>query len=754
MKPTRHLPAHLLAACALSGVLGDPALGIEDEGFAILQVAKTEGGKYQFLVPTTPGNYYTLYRSRTPAELGTAVAMAQTDQTSLWLTDSALPGDRFFYRVVSNPLASPADADGDGRSDTAELADLGRLNPLNAAAPVSLRDGRLMINDRATFEELSHRDNFPGAQGVREVKFIILDIHTDSPRLWFINSTRYPFHVSFARGPAGYPHSHSHFNNTTYFTNSNRQNVAGSLIAHDNYVDPDGRQGIYTMEFWPTDPVAARFVTKTYEMISAGMPFIDGNLAYHPASETQRQLYESEAADYQTSAVTLIQTEELFANVVYTALNPGESFGRLKLVTGSDTVTARDVVIFRTLPNDLAHVAGVITELPQTPLSHINLKAKQNNTPNAFIDGASTHPDIAPLIDQWVRYVVTSDGFELRAATQQEVDDYFESVRPEVAQFPVRDLGVQTIGALDDLGFHDASAYGSKAANVAELLHILPDVAPEGFAIPFYFYDEFMEFNGFYDDARAMVADPVFQSSATVREIRLAAFREKIEDGIVPLWMVTALSDMHANYPRDVSLRLRSSTNNEDLEGFNGAGLYESYTHKPDEGHISKSAKQVWAGLWTYRAFEERDFYRIDHFAAAMGILVHPNFSGELSNGVAVTKNLFDPNWEGYYVNVQVGENLVTNPDAESIPEEFLVAELTFNNGVYEIQYIRFSNQVPAGETVMSEAEVLNLVPKMQRIQTHFRNLYHGDSDFAMEIEFKITAGGSLAIKQARPWVE
>ena len=28
---------------------------------------------------------------------------------------------------------------------------------------------------------------------------------------------------------------------------------------------------------------------------------------------------------------------------------------------------------------------------------------------------------------------------------------------------------------------------------------------------------------------------------------------------------------------------------------------------------------------------KERDFYRIDHFMAAMGLLCHPNFQGEQS---------------------------------------------------------------------------------------------------------------------------
>ena len=122
-----------------------------------------------------------------------------------------------------------------------------------------------------------------------------------------------------------------------------------------------------------------------------------------------------------------------------------------------------------------------------------------------------------------------------------------------------------------------------------------------------------------------MINDPAFQASAPLRVARLEEFRERIESqGQLPGWMIADLSELQQIYPEDAKIRMRSSTNNEDLEGFNGAGLYESYTHKPDEGHISKTAKQVWAGLWTYRAFEERDFYRINHFSAAMGILVPP----------------------------------------------------------------------------------------------------------------------------------
>jgi hypothetical protein len=219
--------------------------------------------------------------------------------------------------------------------------------------------------------------------------------------------------------------------------------------------------------------------------------------------------------------------------------------------------------------------------------------------------------------------------------------------------------------------------------------------------------------------------------------------------------MTTALGEMQATFPAGTPIRARSSTNNEDLEGFNGAGLYESYTHHPDEGHFSKTAKQVWAGLWTYRAFEERDFWRIDHFTAAMGILVHPNYSGEIANGVGVTKNIFipGPGWEGHYVNVQVGENLVTNPPPGSVPEEFVIADLS-GAASLEIQYIRRSNLVPEGETILSREKAFELNSAMNTLHNHFRSRYGSPSGFAMEIEFKIEANGDLAIKQARPWVE
>ena len=204
-----------------------------------------------------------------------------------------------------------------------------------------------------------------------------------------------------------------------------------------------------------------------------------------------------------------------------------------------------------------------------------------------------------------------------------------------------------------------------------------------------------------------------------------------------------------------MGIRCRSSTNNEDLEGFNGAGLYDSFTHRADEGDLVKTVKQVWASLWNLRAFDEREFHRIDHLSAAMGVLVHPNFDDEVANGVAVTKNPFDPNWDGFYINVQVGESLVTNPDPNATPDELLVSAIG-PNGEYETQYIRRSTLTTGGESVMTAEQIAGLTSAMETIQRRFKVIYGAQRNpaFAMDIEFKIDAAGKLVVKQARPWVD
>lgn len=723
------------------------------------QILPQENGKHSITVPADPDYYAVLYRSRDLQNWSPVDLVPQWLNTSdRVLNDPGLPRKNGFYEVRYHHRLSPGDLDSDGRDDLSEIsADNDYLAAFNPADPFDEIDGALFLKNLETYDTLAKRDNFPGAQSVKEVKFLITDVKTN-PRLHFINVNENSYHYDFARYVLGryrdydFWNGNSVFSSQTYFSN-NRINLAGSLVSHENYVASDGKRGIYTMEFWPTDPVSFEHIQMAYELINRTTPFID-RLAYHAPSETQRVIQDTNRERFKNSFIEIIETDDLFSNIDYQPMNQEASFGRLVVASSATTLSARDIVIFENLPNDLTHIAGIITEIPQTPLSHINLKAKQNDTPNAFIINASKDPRIVPFIGENVFYQVSPGGFEIRLASQTELDNYFDSIRPTTTSYPERDLSHTTIQPFNSIAFSDTNGFGGKTTNLSVLHELMPDKAPFGYGVPFYFYDEFMKHNGYYAEATSMIAEEDFQNDPAIREQRLKDFRKRIKtESSFPTWMISALTDLQNSFPPEVTPRLRSSANAEDSVDFNGAGLYDSYTHKADEGHIIKSVRQVYSSLWNYRAYEEREFYRIDHLTAAMGITVHPNFKNEQANGVAVARNIFDPTWEGYYVNSQIGEDLVTNPELNSTPEELLAADL-LGDEPYEIQYIRFSNQLPTGETVLTKAQVLELVDALKQLNSHFRSLYRPvPSDFAMEVEFKITEDGNLVIKQARPWV-
>ncbi len=700
------------------------------------------------IVESTTEEYFVLYvRPALDSDREFPVSVTLGEDGTTTLTEQLSPLPKEHYRVEKFLIADPADLDNDCIDDITELGDPVGMNPLNPARAVPFRDGAVAIPDRETFEALSYKGrdvpNHRHLQDLEFVKFYIIGVATDNMGIYFMNTETHRLHPDFGDAIGlwedplwgqGY--------------------MGGEIIYHPNVVAPDGSLGVYLYQFQPMDVYPFGDVARSYEVLAASMALLDDNLAYYPMPRRALPLYHRERALYDDSRINVVLREDILPDVPFLPLNVGEGYGFLRLMSLEEHPDPRDVVIYETIPNELSRVAGLITTVPQTPLSHVNLRAVQDGVPNAFIRDALDDGDIDDLIGRYVHYSVTADGYSIRAATPAEVEAYFAASRPPGTQTPERDLTVTQITDLDDIGFDDWNAFGVKAANVAVLRTLgFPDgTVPDGFAAPFYFYDEFMNHNGFYGDIEEMLADPEFQSDYDTQEKELKKLRKKIKKGETPDWIIDALEKMHATYPEGQSLRYRSSTNNEDLPGFSGAGLYDSKTQDPEETEedgIDKSIKGVWASLWNFRAFTEREFHRIDHMATAMGVLVHPNYSDELANGVAVT---FDPIYgteESYYVNTQLGEDLVTNPDPHSVPEEILL-DLS---GSYTT--LVTSNQAPPGQLLMSDAQIDQLRRHLQDIHDHFEGLHNPgpDEPFAMEIEFKITSDDVLSIKQARPWV-
>ena len=682
------------------------------------------------VVESSTDEYFVLYVLHdvdgTQVEVPVSVTLGEAGTTTLTENVPMLPKER--YRVEKHVVAKPSDIDGDCIDDITELNGLGMMNPINTA---NTANGRVALPDWETFEKLSYQLSEGGR---RYLAFAIFDIDTDRPHLYFISGES---HLAFlqAIGRA------AKWDET--FT---------AIMTYDPILAaPDGRPGMYYYEFnrreWFLSADAIRII---HTVLVANMPLLEDNLGLF-----FKGAFEDDLLVLRDSRVPIVFEEDLLAERVFLPLNSGEGYGRLRVMEPDERPHPHDIVIYEALPNEMPRVAGIMSTVPQTPLSHVNLRAIQDGVPNAFIRNAVDLDAIEGLIGSYVHYTVTETSWNLRPATPAEVDAHYASSRPVQEQVPERDLTVTSITPLSDIGFADWKAFGVKAANVAVLGTLgFPDgTVPDGFAVPFYFYDEFMKHNGLYDYIDEMLADTDFQTDFDTQESELTKLRKKIKKAETPDWMDTALEEMHAAFPEGASLRYRSSTNNEDLPGFNGAGLYDSKTQHPEETEedgIAKSLKQVYASLWNFRAFTEREFHRIDHRATAMGVLVHPNYSDEIANGVAVS---FDPitGIDGnYYVNTQVGEDLVTNPDAHSVPEEVLLTSPPRQHLV-----LGFSNQVPAGQHLMSNDRRDLLRRYLEVIHEKFEELYcvEAGERFAMEIEFKITSEDILAIKQARPWV-
>ncbi|MDE0401628.1 MAG: hypothetical protein OXL96_27860 [Candidatus Poribacteria bacterium] len=612
-----------------------------------------------------------------------------------------------------------------------------RLDP----EQVEFKDGAATVPDRETFEKLSYQGTDVRIDtqltGIEFVKIQIENTHTQNPQLYFMNTETHRSHGSFMSA-AG--------------LGRGQGQMRGVLSYRPLFTAPNGEPGVYTFEFNPNDAFPFEEIKLAHDLLVSKMPILKNRLGYCPLWGAIG-IYNREKALYDAAEFPVYFEDDLYANIGYLPLNQAASFGRLRVLATNERPAVRDIVICKTLPNEMPRVAGVITGVRQTPLSHVNLRAIQDKVPNAFIAEAWKSERIAPLIGKYVYYEVNADGFEIREATLKEVETHFADVRPSKTQKPERDLSVTKILPLDNIGFADSSGFGVKTANVATLRTFkFPDgTVPNGFGVPFHFYDAFMKHNGFYDKVEAMLKDPEFLNDQDTKTAELKKFRAEIKKGEMPAWMMDALSELPSAFSEGTSLRCRSSTNNEDMPGFSGAGLYDSYTHHPNEGHLSQSIKQVFASLWNFRAFEARDFYRIDHFATAMGVLVHPNFSDELANGVAVTDDVVYQTMGNYYLNTQVGEDLVTNPEEQSIPEEILLDWWDSNN--YRV--VTNSNRTTDGKRILTDTYLRELNGYLGMIHNKFSQLYGPvgrTKDFAMEIEFKITNEGKLSIKQARPW--
>ena len=161
---------------------------------------------------------------------------------------------------------------------------------------------------------------------------------------------------------------------------------SGEIVFNPNTIHPNGVIGSYSFNFSFGDAYDFEASQRTYELLIANMPFLQNNMNHFIGQSSENNHINNYAEGFVGSRIDVVLESDVFAEIDYIPFHEAEGYGFFKHMEDlSETPGSRDIVLYDALPNSLPRVGGIITSVIQTPLSHVNLRAIQDNVPNAYI---------------------------------------------------------------------------------------------------------------------------------------------------------------------------------------------------------------------------------------------------------------------------------------------------------------------------------------------------------------------------------
>ena len=602
------------------------------------------------------------------------------------------------------------------------------------------------ITKKQQFLNLSGKPLTDKFTNMKSVK-VVYDYGTK--KMYFFNSTRYTYHYDFCVQVLGYSQEIGEFNKESY----NPTNKRTYLLANINYLEDSDD---WVMELAASDEMNASLINFFFNEINKNVFFKD-KLKFYLNSPHVIGLNSKKALKIPT-----VFSDFIFKRITEQSIENTSSIGILKkydLQKKEDfNPKADEIIIINTTPEFIPTVRGIIITELQTPLSHLVLLAKNRNIPVYVDTKVWEKQSVNNLLGKKVELITKENSYSLKAS--QKLIPVKKAVKEIILK---RDLSVTDLVDLETVTpLNIVNSIGSKATNLGLLKQIQKELksykTPEyAFAIPFYYFDQHIKDNHFQDKINALYAIP--KDSVKLLEKELKAFRKTVKNSKVNPELLKKIEEK-LNAQNDFkNFRFRSSTNAEDMEGFNGAGLYDSKTAiiGDTEKTVEKAILEVWSSFWNFRAFQERDLFGIDHESCAMGVLVHRSFPDEKANGVLVTRNLYRDRYAGITVNVQLGEESVVKPEPGVTCDEFYCHN--FNGfGSFVVDY-RSTSSLNSGKPILTETEIKKLFdisPVLERkLYLLWQKRKMAKRSYPLDIEFKYLGDEKqLYIKQARAYMD
>ena len=594
------------------------------------------------------------------------------------------------------------------------------------------------ISDSADFYSLSRSIDKSTVSPLPHVMFLI--DRRDSNRMYYINCHLYDWHLTFARAEyLSYDGLHDFVEHN--YHSPERRFVLGNVVWQPAL-------GRYTWELYEDDTPTPEIVRFTDSLVNATF--------YAPVIFTPISIFQEALADKLTG-LAIIQHSVIAGHKGYTALHTGSGVGRLHIVRDTnDDIRREDILVLTEMPLDLAPVSGVIAAQPSTVLSHVNLLARSWNIPNIYLKDANEK--LRSLDGKWVALRADLDTFNLREATKDEIEDVQDALRNHRHIVAESNLRERRLLPLSEQRARMRVAFGAKSANLGEIVHgeIKNVHVPPGFGIPFVYYKEFVASNGFDTVITKLIADSSFQHNRRIRRERLVALRSAMESGTFDTTLAREIFALVHKSFAGKGLFIRSSTNNEDLADFSGAGLYSTVPNVRGDSALLQAIKTVWASVWNVGAYDARESAGIDHASVYMGILVQEAIPSE-SSGVMITANPFDRDDVGaVYISAKRGLGMKV-VDGGRVAEQVL-----FRPGYNSMRVITHSEEnemlvfdsaggikpipTPPQTKVLTEELTLELA----RVAKELKHLFDYRNQ---DIEWAFSKG-TLFIVQSRPYID
>jgi hypothetical protein len=625
---------------------------------------------------------------------------------------------------------------------------------------------------------------------------VVVDREEDT---WHVLDTgAHPFHVNYVATRvlgmdlAALDEDLDAFNASVY-TDPGRRFLLGVLSLHSEQ-DPEGRERLFlVLETTEADTMHGELLQFFYEFVRAR---VDSRLPLllKPANHGQ----EEELSAIGEQRVPRILSHELFGSRERTPLNPGEASGRLRFFRTHQEYAAAeaglgwsDIVAMPCLPDDVPRVAGFVNTAPITPLSHTNVLASGWGIPNAIVRDLEQLVEKDGLDGAWVRYRVGEDEISL-----QPLDHEPDLRAPAWHQQRIRLepplLEDAPVLSLHRLRSADRDRYGTKAANLGELHHVLDSrtadltsfygrprppredlyghlaarlgvstrsaeqlraraadfvagavSAPEGVAVPFALQQRFLASSPVLQQAIGKLKLALELDATDVLDSLCLHLQHLIRHTPVPE-AVTRQID-HA-FPATAASRgrlvVRSSSNAEDLPGFSAAGVYDSVTTVEGTGELLDALRQVWASLVSPRSVRLRHQVGISLDDTYMGVIIQ-EYAPAVLGGVLVTCNpTRREDFRNVYLNCSPGspEQVV---EGSVLPQQYLYN--TVEGGGRTVALGSWGERLSAA----TRARLADLSLTGRLLQSHFSG---ADVDKPLDIEWLMTEQGDFRLVQIRPY--